>query len=158
MWQSGIVRSAVVLTVLAVALTGAAVAGHAKCTKSTEECAASMKEMYQTKGWTGMEKEKNSDGTMKVQSVMPNSPAEKAGIKTGDILVSVNGVSLSNENEEKLKAMHESGFKIGDTLAFGVKRGADIATVSVMLEKIPEAVLATLIEKHTKESHQIAKN
>jgi S1-C subfamily serine protease len=144
--------------VLAVALTGVAVAGHAKCTKSTEECATYMKEKYQTKGWIGMEKDRNSDGTMTVQSVMPNGPAEKAGFKSGDILVSINGVSLSVENEAKLKAMHESGFKIGDTLAYGVKRGADITTVSVVLERIPDAVLATMIEKHTKESHQIAKN
>jgi S1-C subfamily serine protease len=159
MRQTEIVRGAAVLGVLAIAASGLAVAGsHGKCSKSTQECATYLKEKYETKGWSGMEKEKNDDGTMKVLSVLPNSPAEKAGIKTGDVLVSINGVTLSTENEAKLKAMHESGFKIGDTIAFGIKRGADISTVNVTLERIPQAVLAGMIEKHTKEAHQIAKN
>ena len=159
MRHSGIVRGAAVLAVLAIAATGLAVAGsHGKCAKSTQECAAYMKEKYQTKGWSGMDKEKNDDGTMNVLSVLPGSPAEKAGIKPGDVLVSINGVSFSTENEAKVKAMHESGFKIGDTMAFGIKRGADTSTVNVTLARIPEAVLAGLIEKHTKEAHQIAKN
>jgi C-terminal processing protease CtpA/Prc len=158
MRQSGIVRCTVVVAGLAVALSGLAVAGYAKCTKSTEECAAYMKQVYQTKGWSGMEKDKSDDGTMKVLAVLPNSPAERAGIKAGDVLVSINGVSLSKENDEKIKAMHETGSKIGDTMAFGVKKGADVSTVSVTLEKIPEAVLATMIEKHTKAEHQVARN
>ncbi len=159
MRQTEIVRGAGVLAVLAIAASGLAVAGsHGKCSKSTQECATYLKEKYETKGWSGMEKEKNDDGTMKVLSVLPNSPAEKAGIKTGDVLVSINGVTPSTENEAKLKAMHESGFKIGDTIAFGIKRGADISTVNVTLERIPQAVLAGMIEKHTKEAHQIAKN
>ena len=159
MRHTGFVRGAVVLAVLAIVASGLAVAGsHGKCTKSTQECASYMKEKYQTKGWSGMDKEKNNDGTMKVLSVLPGSPAEKAGIRPGDLLVSINGLSLSTENEAKLKTMHESVHKIGDTMACGIKRGADISTVNVTLEKIPEAVLADMIEKHTREAHQIAKN
>jgi predicted metalloprotease with PDZ domain len=154
-----IARGAVAFAVVAVALSGLALAGkHEKCSKSATECAAYMKEMYQTKGWAGLEKEANEDGTYKILSVMPNSPAEKAGVKAGDLLVSINGVTLSKENEAKLKEMHESGWKIGDTVSFGLKRGADISTVNVALERIPETVLASMIEKHSKEEHQVAKN
>ena len=49
-------------------------------------------------------------------------------------------------------------WKIGSTVSFGVKRGETLSTVKVTLEKIPEAVLAGMIERHTKEAHEIAKN
>ena len=154
-----IARGVASFAVVAIALSGLALAGkHEKCNKSAAECAAQMKEMYQTKGWAGMEKEPNEDGTYRIVSVLPNSPAEKAGIKAGDLLVSINGVTLSKENEAKIKEMHEAGWKIGDTVAFGVKRGTDISTINVSLERIPEAVLASMIDKHTKEEHQVAKN
>ena len=147
------------LAVLTIAASGLATAGgHGKCTKSTGECATAIKAKYETKGWSGLDKDKNEDGSMTIRAVAPGSPAEKAGIKAGDVLVSVNGVTLSEENEAKLTAMHESGFKIGDTVAFGIKRGVDISTVNVTLEKIPQAALADMIAKHTKEAHQIAKN
>lgn len=159
MRQTGAIRGVAVLAILAIAASGLAMAGsHGKCTKSNQECASHMKAKYETKGWSGLDKEKNDDGSMRVLSVVPGSPAEKAGIKAGDVLVSMNGLTLSTGNEAKLKALHESGFKIGDTVAFGIKRGADTSTVNVTLEKIPEAVLADMIERHTKESHQIAKN
>jgi len=154
-----IVCGVLAFTVVAVALSGLALAGkHEKCNKSAADCAAYMKEKYQTKGWTGIEKEPNEDGTYRIVSVLPNSPAEKAGVKVGDLLVSINGVTLSKENEAKIKEMHESGWKIGDTVAFGLKRGADISTFNVGLERIPETVLASMIEKHSKEEHQVAKN
>jgi S1-C subfamily serine protease len=143
---------------LAAALSLPALAGHAKCTRSAEDCAAHMKEMFQTRGWAGLDKDFNEDGTITVRAVLPKSPAEKAGIKAGDLLVSMDGVTLSKENEAKIEEMKETGMRIGDTVSFGVKRGKEIVTVKVTLEKIPDAVLAGLIDKHAKEEHQIARN
>jgi C-terminal processing protease CtpA/Prc len=151
-------KSAVVAVVLAVAVSGLALAGHGgKCTKSTEECAAAMREAYQSKGWIGIEAEKNEEGALMVRSVLPNSPAERAGIQAGDLLVSVNGVSYSKENEAKLKEMKTS-LSIGSTADYGVKRGAETLNVKVTLERIPDTVLAAMIDKHAKEEHQVAKN
>ena len=153
------VRSAFVLVVLAIALSGLALAGHGgKCTKSTAECASYMKEAYQTKGWMGIEADKSEDGTMKVLSVIPNGPADRAGIKAGDLLVSVNGVTISPANEEKLMEMKKTSLKIGQTASYGVKRGAETLNVTVALERILDATLAEMIEKHTKTEHQVAKN
>ncbi len=157
MRRASIVGRASVLA-LATALSLPALAGHAKCTRSAEECAAHMKEMFQTRGWAGMEKEYNEDGTITIRAVLPNSPAEKAGIKAGDLLVSMNGITLSKENEAKIEEAKETGMRIGDTVSFGVKRGKEIATIKVTLERIPDAVLAALIDKHAKEEHQIARN
>jgi C-terminal processing protease CtpA/Prc len=148
-----------VLAVVVLAAGGVALAGHGgKCTKTTAECSTSMKEAYQTKGWTGIEADRNEDGSITVRSVMPNSPAEKAGIKTGDVLVSINGLTLSPENESKIMEMKRTRMTIGQTAEYGVKRDAQVTMVKVALERIPEAVLAQMIDKHAREEHQVAKN
>src|SRR3989442_15394254 len=86
-------RGALFMAVLALAV-GSLVAGeHGKCAKSADECAAMMKEKYQTRGWMGVELDQNEDGSMRVTSVVPDSPAEKAGLKTNDTLVSANGAA-----------------------------------------------------------------
>ena len=158
MRRQSIDRVAVALVVLAFAAAGVTLAGHGKCAKSSQECAAAMKESYQTKGWSGIEKEHNEDGTLAVLSVVPGGPADRAGIKAGDILVSLNGVTLSKENQARLQEMKASGLRIGDTVSYGVKRGQEILTVKVALERIPEAVLTAMIEKHDKEEHTVARN
>ena len=116
-----------------------------------------MKAMYQTRGWMGVEMDPNDDGSLRLVTVVPGSPADKAGLKTADALVSVNGVTLTKETVEKTM-MSDDAWKIGSTVSFGVKRGETLSTVKVTLEKIPEAVLAGMIERHTKEAHEIAKN
>lgn len=158
MRQTRLVLSAVVVAALVIAFSGVTLAGHGgKCTKSSAaECAASMKEAYQTKGWTGFEADKNEAGGLKVLAVLPGSPAEKAGIRVGDVLESVNGVSISDE--AKMKEMKKTSLGIGQTAAYGVNRDGETLTVKVTLERIPEAVLAQMVEKHTKEEHQVAKN
>ena len=154
--RSGL-RGALLMAVLALAVTSLVAGERAKCTKSAGECAAHMKEMYQTRGWMGVEMDPNDDGSMRLVSVVPASPAEKAGLKADDALVSVNGVTLSKETVEKAM-MSDDGWKIGSTVSFGIKRGEALSTVKVTLEKIPEAILASMIERHTKEAHEIAKN
>ncbi|PYT11267.1 MAG: hypothetical protein DMF51_15985 [Acidobacteria bacterium] len=154
--RSGL-RGALFMTVLALAVTGLVAGEHEKCTKSAGECAAHMKAMYQTRGWMGVEMDPNDDGSLRLVTVVPGSPADKAGLKTADALVSVNGVTLTKETVEKTM-MSDDAWKIGSTVSFGVKRGETLSTVKVTLEKIPEAVLAGMIERHTKEAHEIAKN
>lgn len=157
MHRSFSVKSAAVAVALAIAFSGAALAGHGgKCTKSAAECAAHMKEAYQTKGWMGIEADKSDDGALKVIAVVPGGPAERAGIKVGDVLVSVNGIAFSDE--AKVKEMKKASLGIGSTAAYGVKRNGEAMTINVTLERIPDAQLAQMIEKHAQEGHAVAKN
>jgi C-terminal processing protease CtpA/Prc len=151
-------RSAAAFAAFVLAASAPLSAAHAKCTRSADECAAHMKEMYQTKGWPGIESEEREDLSILVLSVFPGGPADKAGIKAGDVLMSMNGVTLSRANEEKIAEMRENGLRIGDTVSFGVKRGREINTVKVALERIPDAVLSGLIDRHSREEHQVARN
>jgi C-terminal processing protease CtpA/Prc len=149
--------AAMCAAVLALAV-GAVVAGeHGKCTKSAEECAAMMKEKYQARGWMGVEMDHNEDGSVRITSVVPDSPAEKAGLKADDTLVSINGAVLSKDTIEKVM-MNGDDWKIGNTLALGVNRGGNASTVKVTLARIPDTILAKMIETHTREYHEVAKN
>jgi C-terminal processing protease CtpA/Prc len=149
-------RGAVLTAVLALAVGIVAAGDHGKCAKSAEECAAKMKETYQTRGWMGVELDENEDGTLRIVSVVPDSPAEKAGLKADDTLVSVNGANLAKAEHEKV--MKGDTWKIGSTVALGIRRGEQVSNVPVTLARIPDATLAKMIEAHTKEHHEIARN
>ena len=149
-------RGALFTAVLALAIGAVAAGDHGKCMKSAEECAAKMKETYQTRGWMGVELDENEDGTLRIVSVAADSPAEKAGLKAEDTLVSVNGANLAKAEHEKV--MKGDTWKIGSTVALGIRRGEQVSNVSVTLGRIPDATLAKMIETHTKEHHEIAKN
>ncbi|MCZ6697213.1 MAG: PDZ domain-containing protein [Acidobacteria bacterium] len=132
-------------------------AGHVRCTKDAADCAAAMRETYRERGWSGIEdKVKNEDSTIAIRSVLPGSPADRAGLHAGDIVVSVNGVTLSKENEARLDAIFMRSFRIGKRLSIGFMRGEEVRTVRMTLERIPDPVLASRIERHDREEHQLA--
>jgi len=158
MSRASLHRGAAALAALLLVPFGQAAAGHAKCTRSAEECAAAMKEMYQTKGWSGIESEERPDGFLQIVALIPESPADRAGIKAGDVILSMNGVTLTKANAPKIEEMKQNGLRIGNRVAYGVMRGKEVNTVKVELEKIPDAVLSGLIARHARDEHQVARN
>ncbi len=153
------VPAAVLGLMVGLACVTPALAGHSRCTKEAADCAAAMREMFQERGWSGIEeKSRNDDSTITVGRVFPGSPADLAGLKSGDVIVSVNGITLSKLNEERLEAIFTKGFRIGTRLSIGLERGEESRTVRLTLERIPEAVLAARIERHGRERHTIARN
>jgi len=150
---------ALILTVMIIVVLVAAPtqAGHARCTKDAADCATAMRETYQERGWSGIaDKVKNEDSTITIGSVLPDSPADRAGLYAGDVVVSVNGVTLSKMNEARLDTIFMKGFRIGKRLSIGFKRGEEVRTISLTLERIPDPVLASQIEQHGREEHQLA--
>jgi len=77
------------------------------------------------------------DGTrgVIVSVVDPGSPADKAGIKRGDVITSVNNEPIRNF-ESARKAIF--GAEIGDRLQFGLLRQGKEKTVTVVVEEAPE--------------------
>lgn len=67
-----------------------------------------------------------------VQSVVGGSPAEKAGIKQGDIITEIDGNKL---NESFILANYINKKKIGDSLKVKIYRDSKDVDVSVKLEK-----------------------
>ena len=75
------------------------------------------------------------DGVLLVESVVPESPAEKAGILEGDELVSFDG----NPVKESVDVVYLIGEKReGDTAAVTVRRGGGEKTVEVTFFRMPK--------------------
>ena len=69
------------------------------------------------------------------QAVINNSPADKAGLKEGDIITRINDESLTADNQ---LSPIISKYKIGDTLSIVYLRGQDEKTTQATLEIAPE--------------------
>jgi len=70
-----------------------------------------------------------------VASVTPNSPAARAGIKTGDLLVSVDGVAVEDPNSFNYRFATKP---LGGTAQIRVLRQGHELVVPVALEALPE--------------------
>jgi len=68
-----------------------------------------------------------------IESVEPNSPAERAGIQRGDLLLSLAGRDLQDA-----EIVFGEMLKPGARLALKLKRGVETKTVSVLVERRPE--------------------
>ncbi len=68
-------------------------------------------------------------------AVIPGSPADKAGIRENDIIVSVDDQELINGNSLNALIGQQS---VGDTIQLGIIRKGSKVTVTVVLEKRPQ--------------------
>jgi serine protease Do len=93
--------------------------------------------------WTGMEVNivdqriakyfglKNAEGVI-ISDIKKNSPAEKAGLKVGDIILEINGERIQNE-ETIISIINDA--KAGDVLDLKVYRDKKTFSVNMTLEK-----------------------
>ncbi len=74
-------------------------------------------------------------GTADGPGVIPNSPADKAGIKAEDIITEVNGEKLSLD---KPLAAVVQNYTVGDTITLKIRRGDKTLDLKVTLEERPK--------------------
>ena len=72
-----------------------------------------------------------------VSRVVPDSPADKAGIKRGDIITKFNGKAI---DEQTSVSEIIRGSSVGDTVEVVLFRGNDEVTLEVVLEEVPETL------------------
>lgn len=70
-----------------------------------------------------------------VQDVVANSPAEKAGIQKGDIIVKINGQRIGNTNNALADTISKN--KIGDTMTITIWRNNSTQDVKAILAEAP---------------------
>jgi S1-C subfamily serine protease len=70
---------------------------------------------------------------VEVLGVTPGGPAERAGIRAGDVLVSVDGVALGKDGVQAVRKIVRA-HKVGDTLKVELKRDAEEKILGVTLD------------------------
>lgn len=74
------------------------------------------------------------DNKLTIEGVMANTPAKKAGMKTGDVLIAVNGKNVAKDDVNT--AVEKIRGKIGTTVKVTVKRDGKTMTFSMKRAKI----------------------
>ena len=74
-------------------------------------------------------------GDAQAPAIVPNSPASKVGLKTGDIITKINDKSLSIK-QQLVDVV--SQYKVGDKIELSVIRDGKEETISLILEERPE--------------------
>ncbi|MGQ0720435.1 MAG: PDZ domain-containing protein [Candidatus Eiseniibacteriota bacterium] len=148
-------RSTALGAALALVATAAAGGDGEKCTYSTQECLDYMASKMQNSGWVGVELDNAADNVgMKVTKVVTESPAEAAGIQTGDVLLAINGIELSDANQEKLQEAKAS-LKPGSAVKWTMRRGDSERELNLTLAPMPADVLARWVGSHMLEHAEV---
>jgi len=157
MEEESMKRTLVYLTVAAlVVVLGGSLAfagGGAGCKEQhTQADYTKMAEKMAAHGYLGLEKEKTASGAYAVKAVVPGSPAAAAGFRTGDVLVAMNGVRLSDENKDALYKV-KSTLGVGKQVTYTVARGGSEQQLTATLAPVPREVLAQWLGEHVLDSH-----
>src|SRR5262245_36182114 len=135
---------------LGVAIASPALAGAAgKCTQTAQACLDSWAK-GKDKPWAGLKYDTAENGTTTVKAITPGSPAATAGFEVGDVLVSLNGVKLTDK--EALKQA-KSAWKVGTVVNYAVKRGSVEKQIPLTLASMPPEVFASMVGSHMLENH-----
>ncbi len=146
------------LSVLAVAAFAVALAvpafagGSGKCTQDAQTCLNHFSS-YQSKGWLGLEYDKGTGekAALVITRTAPGSPAEAAGFKAGDVLVSLNGVAMNADKEAMKKA--KGDWSVGQSVSYVVSRSGKEVKLEAKLAAMPEDVFARMVGNHMISDH-----
>jgi C-terminal processing protease CtpA/Prc len=139
------------LLILGVALPVAS--GEYKCEEDLATCAHKMAEHLAKKGWIGISMDKGDDkGDVSLEEVVAGSPADKAGLQVGDVLLSLNGIQVSEENKEALMKEYK-GLYPGQTINYRIRRDGEELSVDIELVPVPRHIAAQWIGKHILDGH-----
>jgi len=141
------------LTLALAALPLSAGDEKSRCPGDIQECAEAMAKKFENRGWVGINLDYGKDGGQTVLTgIFDDSPAQAAGLEEGDVLLELNGIPYTHDNEKKLYAEYENS-KPGDTVTFKIDRDGDVEKIDVTLAKIPDQIVAQWIGYHIMEAH-----
>ena len=128
-----------------------------KCDSEMTACLKYIVENLQGKGWLGVELNYPEGESPQIIKVIPESPAESAGLRTGDFLVALNGVRYASTPDEAAKEAKKSLIP-NNPVTVTLSRDGREMDVEIVAGKVPQSVLAQWIGNHMlyQHRHQIA--
>lgn len=94
------------------------------------EQAEAARQLAGRRAYLGLTIEQGQGHGVRVLAVTPDGPAERAGVKAGDVLETVAGVSLGEVPLETLRSVLQS-LEPGERIEFTLKRAGQTQTVSI---------------------------
>jgi len=122
-----------------------------RCSAELGVCLDWMAAHYANRGWAGLQLDR-SDGHFTVTEVHDGSPAQKAKVRSGDILVALNGINFVEENNEKLVALQDK-MTPGAQFTYTVKRDGKRRNIDVVLVEMPFEIVAQQVGMHLLTDH-----
>lgn len=145
------------LSVIAVSL--AAAAGYAddpkKCSASAEDCARQIRQMLTGRLYLGVQLEELTPG-LSIKSVVPDSPADHADLRTGDRLIAVNGHSTKEATIKDFKEILGDAGKERRRLWIIVQRHGALKKIDVIMEPYSKAQIERIVAQHLSEAHAMS--
>ncbi|MBZ5637159.1 MAG: PDZ domain-containing protein [Acidobacteriia bacterium] len=129
-----------------------------KCKYDTQACLNHMVSSMKDRGWVGLElTDEEANKPLTVTRVVPGSPAEAAGFRAGDTLVSVNGVKFADNTEGKCVTCEatKNDWTPGRKVRYVVSRSGGELTLEPTLAAIPSDVMAQWIGAHMIEHAEV---
>lgn len=123
------------------------------CDISNNPCLIEAIEKVMKKGWVGIQLHPAKRGGWRIDGVVPESPAELAGLKRGDLLKALNGVSYDKKNWQRLEKVYGEMVP-GNEMTYTVQRGKEELKVTVKLGKVPEQLMAQWVGKNLLASYE----
>ncbi len=150
---------AMLVSLVLVVLPAIAGDGHAKNAEYEKKCGADAQACldwfannYKGRGWAGVSLEVVDD-SLRVSEVHYGTPAAKAGVKTGDVLVAINGVDYNNkENKEEMGRL-EKLMVPGQEFTYTIARNGKNRDISFSLDEMPMDVVARMVGMHMLSDH-----
>lgn len=128
-------------TILALAVAVPVFAGGSHCSGGDQTSASAASIHSCTDGaksaaWAGAWLECSPSGSVTVAAVAKGSPAAHSGLKSGDIVVAVNGYNIANR-EDRAMCASKADCRVGNSVTYTVQRGRSTKTIKLKLEKMP---------------------
>ena len=138
---------------LIVALVAAAtlVADGPKCNGTARECEQKIRHLVSGRRYLGVTVQDRNPGLV-VNSVHPNSPAARAGLKPGDQLIALNGKSLRAATGREFKQLIADARTTGRIWMLVSRNGA-IHKIETRLEPYTKEQVAKMVAVHLSMTH-----